>query len=97
MPINGNQFPFDAYNIGYAPDRSGVYALWDRSQLIYYGASDVSIRSRLRDHHSGSEGRCTQGAAHFACEETGYPFARERELLEEFRRGNGRLPRCNEV
>lgn len=76
-----------------------MYALYSNSEVVYYGRAQggsVTIRSRLQDHKSGREGRCTQSAAAFNWEVTSTPIARERELLEEHKRLYGKLPRCNE-
>ena len=94
--ISGTKYQFNDYNIGLAPDRQGVYVLYDGNEITYYGHSDTSIRGRLRRHHGGNEGRCTQAATHFAWETTTRPEAREVELLNAFKRVYGRLPRCNE-
>lgn len=96
MPITGSLLQFTDYNISIAPDSMGVYALHQDGDLIYYGSSMASIRDRLRSHKSGAEGPCTKTASHFNTELTSRPVEREKELLEEFQRQYGRLPKCNE-
>ncbi len=99
MPIGGDRYGFTKNNVDQAPEEHGVYALYDGDALIYYGraAGDgVTIRSRLQDHQAGREGKCTQGATAYRREVNSKPVSREKELLEEFQRQNGRLPRCNE-
>ena len=97
MAITSSVYPFSDYTINYvAPANPGVYALYDGNQLIYYGASDKSIRDRLRSHKGGYMGPCTQYATHVNWEVTRWPFAREQELLREFKQAYGRLPRCND-
>ena len=97
--ITGRLYPFTATGITAAPEKPGVYALYDGAELIYYGRAlgpGTTIRSRLGDHRLGREGNCTQEASHFRCEEIPEPANREIELLNEFERQFGRRPRCNE-
>lgn len=94
--ITATKFPFTESQVDRAPDKQGVYVLYDGDTITYYGSSETSIRGRLKSHHRGDEGRCTQAATHFASETTTRPVAREKELLDEFKRIYGRLPRCNE-
>lgn len=82
-----------------APDRAGVYALYEGDELIYIGRAkggDATIRSRLISHQSGREGPCTQHFTHYWYETAHSDADRERELLEEFQSRHGRAPRCNE-
>jgi hypothetical protein len=81
-----------------APQAAGVYTLWDGEELVYYGRAmggGATIRSRLLDHHSGTQGAATQGATHYSWEVCADPAAREAELLREYERAHGRLPRFN--
>jgi len=80
MPIFKIKYRFTTPNINaYAPDRMGVYGLYDPiSIVIYYGASDTSIKDRLQRHFSGMEGKCTQGATYFNFERHFKPILRER-------------------
>ena len=100
--IRDNQFKrFDAYSVEtFAFDLHGVYALYDTAyNVTYYGRANgigVTIKSRLKDHLSGREGRCTQSANFFKQEATANAAERERELLHEYYRTHGRLPRCND-
>ena len=101
MPLDQCRFDFDNLNLSVAPEQPGVYALYidgEIEETIYYGSSTVSIRERLKDHKSGSDGPCTQQATHYNYE-LGMvdPVAHEGQLLLEYKRINGRLPRCNSV
>ena len=100
MPIDGGKYEFTLQNLNKAPDKAGVYALFDGNEIIYYGRAqggDVTIRSRLKDHKSGREGSCTSNASHYMREVTSSPVKREQELLEEYKQThNGKLPRCND-
>ena len=75
-----------------APEDAGVYALWDEEELIYYGRA-ASIRARLLEHYELGE----QAASHYSWEVCADPATREAELLGEFKRLYGRLPRGNAV
>ena len=99
MPIPGKRFRFTGTNVERAPEKPGIYVLYDGEELIYIGramGSGVTIRSRLQDHKSGKEGLCTKGASHYKRALTPSPAAREKALLNEYKEAKGRLPRCNE-
>lgn len=99
MPIKGQWYAFTKGAVDMAPESPGVYALAQGSEIIYYGRAlggPTTIRSRLNDHFSGREGACTKQATQFAAEVTSLGEAREKELLNEYQRGAGKLPRCNE-
>jgi hypothetical protein len=95
MPMRGERHRFTTWQISGAPAAPGVYALWDRDEAIYVGATrgDATIRSCLQDHYA----RRVQphDATHFTWEIAASPVQREAELLDEFRIANSRLPRCN--
>lgn len=99
MSITGDKYPFTEKNIAASPDKAGVYALYDDNETIYIGRAvggSTTIRTRLASHKAGHDGRCTQGASHYKREVTANAAAREVELLKEYKRLNGRLPRCND-
>ena len=82
MPVAGDGYRLSQENINKAPDKPGVYALYDGDQLIYYGSSGDSIRDRLQRHYDGGEGRCTQAASGYKREVCNNGLQRERELLQ---------------
>lgn len=97
--MSGDIYPFTPNNINAAPHSAGVYVLYDGEEIIYIGrakGTSETIRSRLQDHHSGREGRCTQQATHYWREVTDRPVSREKELQEWYKAKHGRLPRCND-
>ena len=97
MPINDDILrAFTWKNIKNAPQKPGVYALFDGAVLIYYGMATESIADRLASHKRGDEGSCTQNATSYKREVTDRPAARERELLQEYKNQYGQLPRCND-
>ena len=99
MPIQGKKYRFTRENVDNSPDEAGVYALFDGDELIYYGramGTSETIRSRLQSHYAGRSSPCTQRATHYMRMPTSSPSTSERQLLEEFKRIHGKLPRCNE-
>jgi hypothetical protein len=80
-----------------APPDPGVFALWEKEELIYYGrvqGERATIQSCLREHLVGGD-HCTARATHYGWEISSNPRMREAELLREYERLHGRLPRCN--
>lgn len=99
MGIKDQLFDFTEFILSAAPEEPGVYSLWHRAELIYYGRAlggTTTIRSRLLSHLRGTEGKCTQSATHYSWEMCPEPARREVQLLTEFQSAYGRLPRCNE-
>jgi hypothetical protein len=97
MPIASPRYAFNATMVSGAPPDPGVFALWEREELIYYGRAlgqGATIQSRLREHLEGGDG-CTSRATHYGWEIASNPRSREAELLREFESSHGRLPRCN--
>jgi hypothetical protein len=98
MPIGGRFFSFSKNSVDGAPDKHGVYALYEGDVLIYYGradGTDVSVRSRLQSHFAGRQGRCTLAATLFRYEITESAAKREEELLGKYKIQNlGALPHC---
>jgi hypothetical protein len=88
----GRRYRFTRVVIAGAPHEPGVYTLWQHEEVIYYGRAqgDATLRSRLLEHLDGGV-----QATHYSWEISREPAARERELLGEFRRAFGRLPRLN--
>jgi len=93
MPIASPRYAFTATMVSGAPPDPGVFALWEGEELIYYGRAH-SIQFRLQEH-LGRAGSCTARATHYGWEISSTPPTREAELLREYQRAHGRLPRCN--
>ena len=86
--------PLNYSNITLVPSVEGVYELANSSQqIIYIGRSD-NLQRRLNEHLNTTD-PCIKSAAYFRFEKTYRSEQRERELIDHFRRLNGRLPRCN--
>lgn len=97
MPIASPRYAFTEVMVSGAPPDPGVYALWENDELIYYGRAagpGATIQSRLREHLQGLAG-CTSGATHYGWEITNNARGREIDLLREYQRSHGKLPRCN--
>ena len=97
MPIASPRYALNAAMVSGAPPDPGVFALWEREELIYYGRAmghGMTIQSRLREYLERVDG-CTAKATHYGWEITSNPRQREAELLREYERSHGRLPRCN--
>ncbi len=90
----GRRYRFSRVVIAGAPNEPGVYTLWQRDEVIYYGRAqgEATIRSRLLEHLEAAA-----PATHYSWEISREPAARESELLAQFRRAYGRLPRLNEA
>ncbi len=99
MALSGNRFDFTQENVDKSPIAGGVYALYDGNVTIYIGKGDGKngIRERLQAHKRGDEGDCTKNASHYRRETCSNPKSREKELLEEHKEADGKLPRCNDV
>ena len=76
-----------------APEESGVYALWDGDELVYYGragrGTQATIRACLLTHLERTR------ATHYSWEVCADPATREAELLREYEQLYGRPPRDN--
>ena len=98
-PTSARRFEFSPDEISSVPEEEGVYVLFDADEIIYIGRAVgrfLTLRRCLSDHGVGVFGDCTRRASHFAWEAAKSPIARETELLHEFQRTSGRLPRCQE-
>jgi hypothetical protein len=90
----GRRYRFSRVVLGGAPNEPGVYTLWQHEEVIYYGRAhgEATLRSRLLEHFEAGV-----PATHYSWEISRDPAARESELLSEFRRSFGRLPRLNQA
>jgi excinuclease UvrABC nuclease subunit len=98
MPINGDKHRFTRKNVDLVPEAPGVYALFDESEVAFYGRAhggSDTIRARLGEHLAGRQAPGRVRAKLFSFEVTQYPLSRERALLEEHKRNTWRLPEFN--
>jgi excinuclease UvrABC nuclease subunit len=95
MPIRSKKQRFTTTNINNAPECNGVYAIWRYNELIYIGKAEgeKGIRSRLQiaQRDKRRRGKATS----FQIEKNDKPLERETQLLEEYQRLHGKLPRYN--
>lgn len=102
MSISGPTCDFSWPNVNNAPDRSGVYILYQDGNPTYIGRAvelGVALRGRLQAQKRGDLGRSTQGATAFQTEAIEDPVNaanRERKPMWDFQFLNGRPPRCND-
>lgn len=86
---------FTSMAVSSVPESEGAYQLFDAGRsLIYIGRSD-NLRRRLNEHLNSSDTRI-RSASYFTYEVTSLSISREQQLLEEYQRSHGRLPRCND-
>jgi len=99
MGIDSSLHSFTNKEINKAPLSDGVYGLFQGTTIIYYGRGEgpKGIRGRLEAHKAGYEGSCTMNADYFNYEICSNPSNRERELLQEYKNTQGKLPRCNDL
>ncbi|HDL04161.1 MAG TPA: hypothetical protein ENH25_08510 [candidate division Zixibacteria bacterium] len=96
MPIHYPKHDFIDFYISTVPDKAGVYALWDETEIIFYGWTRDSIRGELYNHKHGRHGSCTRAAVYFNYQPTLFPDYKYRELIREFESEHNRPPRCHE-
>jgi len=86
-------------NLGNIPERAGVYKLFQKQTLIYIGRSsggDNTIKARINSHAQGRSGPCTAKMTHYAYDTTVADVTTERQLLNDYKKRNGKLPPCND-
>ena len=95
MPITDRAFKrLTEANVGKAPQKRGVYALYEEKDLVFLGSAAGkadTIRSRLRAHLASSPG----AAMRYKREPHASPAARLKSLLGEYRKSHGKLPALN--
>lgn len=101
MSIMGRHWSFTPTVVSGAPETSGVFALFEGDNLVYYGATvpGGTLRSALTEHLgiARPEESPTHDVTHYAWEIVAMPELRELDLLREFHEAHGRVPRCNQV
>ena len=99
MTLQGERYRFSDDDIAHAPERSGIYVLYNGPQIIFIGKATgkSTIKSKLQSHKRGNEGPCTRHATHFVREISPSPANREHDLLQEYKNLYLRLPACNEI
>jgi hypothetical protein len=96
LPIRNPKYSLTRAMVSGAPEDAGVFALWEGDELIYVGraSAGATIRQRLEEHLE-QRFECTTRASHYSWELSLRPAERELEILRDFNRQLGRLPKCN--
>ncbi|PKK81971.1 MAG: hypothetical protein CVT49_16145 [candidate division Zixibacteria bacterium HGW-Zixibacteria-1] len=94
MPIHYPKSDFIDFYISMVPDKGDAYALYDKTEAIFFGSTRGSIREELYKHKRGLYGSCTRTAVYFNHQPTLFPDYKYRELMREFEKEHGRKPRC---
>jgi len=96
MPIRGKKRRFTNINISNAPECDGVYGIYRYQKLIYIGKGEGKdgIKSRLQAAQQDKRGRGK--ATSFCVEKCKKPSEREKQLLKQYRKLHGKLPRYND-
>lgn len=96
MPISKRFSSYTKENVNLETDNFGVYELAnENNEVIYIGEGQV--KTRLMAHFPTGQ-HPIKGATKYRVEYTGSKLRceqRERALLKEFEKANGRLPRWN--
>ena len=98
MYIEGPSFRFHAQEMRHAPDEPGVFALWLRGNVVYFGSDPKSIRKGLESHCNRRPLRPKDCPDYFNFEVTESDKAEERvtELIAEFYNATRHLPAGND-
>lgn len=95
MPITDRKFKrLTLANVNLAPLQRGVYALYEKTDLVFLGHAvgrGDTLRSRLRSHLTAAAGSRTR----YKRETSMKPKARLKVLLDEYVAENGHLPAHN--
>jgi predicted GIY-YIG superfamily endonuclease len=84
--------------VAYDRNEAGVYQFANASGDVVYMGCSSDLKRRLKEHLGENTTSCIkQNAKQYRLEYTSYYVTRERELIDEFIRSYGRLPRCNSV
>lgn len=95
MPEATEKYLFQPSAMTVAPDGTGVFVLLSGKQTILIDWSSIDLRAKIREHHAGKHGTCSQIATHFRYEAHDDPEARCKQLLDEHEAEFGYKPRCN--
>lgn len=95
MPIRGKKQRFTDTSISNAPECDGVYGIWRNNELMYIGQSggNSGVKSRLQAARRDKRGK---GATSFQVERCKDPSEREKQLLKQYKKLHGGLPRYND-
>ncbi len=96
MPISGKMY-FWGEKAKHVPQRSGVYALYDKNKILIYIGESTNLRKEftyfLKSNFSDNPRKGE--TKYYKRELTPKQEERMKELLEEYRQEHGKLPKCN--
>lgn len=80
------------------PEKAGVYALFDENRNLIYIGETTNLGERFQEYQRTdfSEDPCKKATKSYKREYTELHKNREKVLLDEHKRINGKLPKCNE-
>lgn len=95
MPIRGKKQRFTDTNISNAPNSDGVYGIYRGRELIYIGKGEGKdgIKGRLKAAKRDTRGK---EATSFQVEKSKDAAWREEQVLKQYKRLHGKLPRYND-
>lgn len=98
MPIRGKKQRFTDNNIDKAPNKDGVYVLSRYGETTYVGKATGGdgLQGRLEAHKRGDTGRGIKSSTSFQVEKCKDAPKREKQLLEQYKKIHGKLPRYND-
>lgn len=96
--LQGNYYAWSEDNTKKIAEKPGVYALYDESYNLIYIGSSSNLRERFRHYWTSgfAEDSCKKATRTYKREFTTKYEAREKELLEQYKKERGMLPVCNE-
>jgi excinuclease UvrABC nuclease subunit len=96
--ISGKYYAWSEDDTKKIAEEPGVYAFYDEDGVLIYIGSTSNLRERFRYYWTTNfeEDPCKRDTRKYKREFTSNYEAREKELLEQYEREHGRLPRCNE-
>lgn len=96
--IPGKYYAWSEGNTKKIAEKPGVYALYDEDYNLIYIGSSSNLRERFSQYWATRFGEdvCKRATRTYKREFTAEYEAREKKLLEQYRREHGRLPACNE-
>jgi len=81
---------FDIENVSKAPEDEGVFQLLDENKMVIYIKGAINLRGELMEQVSTNK-----EARYFLCEEAKMFTMRESELLQQFMKKHGKMPKQN--
>jgi len=96
--ISGEYYEWNEENTRRIQEAPGVYGLYDENHILIYIGSSSNLRERFRHYWTTNfEGDpCKRATKSYKREFTANYEARERALLDQYRKEHGKLPKCNE-